>query len=364
MFLCILYLLCYWKWQTSQRRQTICTGWSIRRVWNWLKKENMYDNFIETDEILEIYGNPNDFKLDILDPPDTEEDDINLVHQSPYYSIGDLPMYLQTIGNINVLSLNTQSVNAKFDSIITFLEVARQQNVHFQVICLQESWLNDIYDLSLFQINGFTCFSRGKKCSPHGGLITYVDSSLNASEVNIDVNSSVWEGLFVQIQDLGYTKDIIIGNIYRPPYDNNNKENISTFISELDPILSSINATRKDIIITGDFNINLLHINVCNKEHYGDFLDLMLGCSLIPKITLPTRMAENSCSLIDNIFCTISPNYISSQAGIIYSKISDHHPYFLSICPNNKEPPNNKRKYVKQRLNRGSVWSPETRINW
>ena len=112
----------------------------------------MYDNFIETDEILEIYGNPNDFKLDhILDPPDTEEDDINLVHQSPYYSIGDLPMYLQTIGNINVLSLNTQSVNAKFDSIITFLEVAWQQNVHFQVICLQESWLNDISDLSLFQ---------------------------------------------------------------------------------------------------------------------------------------------------------------------------------------------------------------------
>ena len=42
----------------------------------------MYDNFIETDEILEIYGNPNDFKLDhILDPPDTEEDDINLVHR-------------------------------------------------------------------------------------------------------------------------------------------------------------------------------------------------------------------------------------------------------------------------------------------
>ena len=48
----------------------------------------MYDNFIETDEILEIYGNPNDFKLGhILDPSDTEEDDINLVHQSPYHSI-------------------------------------------------------------------------------------------------------------------------------------------------------------------------------------------------------------------------------------------------------------------------------------
>ena len=91
-------------------------------------------------------------------------------------------------------------------------------------------------------------------------------------------------------------------------------------------------------------------------KKYWDFLDLMLGYSLIPKFTLPTRMVENSCSLIDNIFCTISPNYILSQAGIICSKISDHHPYVLSICPNNKEPQNNKGKYVKQRPNTGEAY--------
>ena len=92
------------------------------------------------------------------------------------------------------------------------------------------------------------------------------------------------------------SKDIIIGNIYHPPHDNNNKESISTFISELDSILSSTNATRRDIIISGNFNINLLHINICNKEHYGSFIDLMVAYSLIPKITLPTKIAENSCS--------------------------------------------------------------------
>ena len=132
------------------------------------------------------------------------------------------------------------------------------------------------------------------------------------------------------------TKDIIIGNIYRPPYDNNCKENINSFTTELDSILSSFDTSTNDLIVTGDFNINLLQVNMCNKEHYGNFLDLMLGHSLFPKITLPTRTAENSCSLIDNIFATLSPNYVSSQAGIIYSRISDPHPYFLSICPSNK----------------------------
>ena len=43
--------------------------------------QKMYDNFLETDAILESYDIPNDFKLDhILDLPNTEEDDINLVH--------------------------------------------------------------------------------------------------------------------------------------------------------------------------------------------------------------------------------------------------------------------------------------------
>ena len=133
-------------------------------------------------------------------------------------------------------------------------------------------------------------------------------------------------------QGMENTKDIIISNICRPPYYNNCKENINSFTSELDPILSSFDTNTIDLIVTGDFNINLLQVNMCNKKHYRDFLDLILGHSLFPKNTPTARTAENSCSLIDNIFATLSPNYVSSQACIICFRISDHHPYFLSIC--------------------------------
>ena len=152
----------------------------------------------------------------------------------------------------------------------------------------------------------------------------------------MEITSPIWEGHFVKIQGMENTKDIIISNIYRPPCDNNCKENINCFTSELDTILSSFDTSTNDLIATDDFNINFLQVNMVNKEHYGDFLDLMFGHSLFPKITLPTRTAENSCSLIDNIFETLSPNYVSSQAGILYSRISDHHPCFLSNCPSNK----------------------------
>ena len=78
---------------------------------------------------------------------------------------------------------------------------------------------------------------------------------------------------------------IVIGNIYRPPYDNNSRENIETYVSELDPVLSMIKTHSTDMMITGDFKINLLHTTLCNKGPYGEFLYLMLGHSLYPQIT-------------------------------------------------------------------------------
>ena len=120
---------------------------------------------------------------------DTSDDDgeINLIKPSLYYSIDNLPFHTKNHDRLNILSLNAQSINSKFDSLVTFLEIARKQNVYFHAICLKETWLSDQSDLSLFQIDGYRCFSQGKRCSPHGGLITYINSQLNASVIDIEM---------------------------------------------------------------------------------------------------------------------------------------------------------------------------------
>ena len=162
----------------------------------------------------------------------------------------------------------------------------------------------------------------------------------------------MWEGLFILIKDLENQNDIVLGNIYRPPHDNNNQTNINTFVTELDPILSSLTNNKRNFLIAGDFDINLLQINVVNKEHLAQFLDLMLAYSLFPKITFPTRTSESgSCTLIDNIFCKLSKETLCSIAGILYTTLSDHYPYFLSLnISKNRgnEPPS---RYVRQRVN-------------
>ena len=189
--------------------------------------------------------------------------------------------------------------------------------------------------MSLFHIDGYNCFCRGRSASGHGGLITFVDNNYDASIIKIDPQSNIWEGLFLNIENRHLNHKITLGNVYRPPRDNNNRENINTFVVDLEATLSILNDKNCDFIVTGDFNINLLHINLANKEHFSLFLDMMLSYNLFPKITLPTRISHNSCTLIDNTFCKLSSLSSGTNAGIIMSQLSDHFPHFLTVFPGN-----------------------------
>ena len=60
--------------------------------------------------------------------------------------------------------------------------------------------------------------------------IYYLHNTLSY-ERNIYTRSGTWEGLFFDITSDNYVNEITLGNIYRPPKDNNNNTNIETFIN-------------------------------------------------------------------------------------------------------------------------------------
>ena len=74
----------------------------------------------------------------------------------------------------------------------------------------------------------------------------------------------------------------------------------------------------------GDFNLDLLKCNSC--IHCQSFCDIMLAKSFVPLINRPTRIANNSSTLIDNIF---SNSLEFTNSGIIISDISDHFPVYV-----------------------------------
>ena len=94
-------------------------------------------------------------------------------------------------------------------------------------------------------------------------------------------------GIFIKSK-FNETKKIIVGNIYRPPRQNT--ENIITFIEEISSLLHKFDK-NKHVLITGDFNINLLKFQ--ENNHINDFLETFISNGYIPKITMPTKLNVN-----------------------------------------------------------------------
>ena len=302
------------------------------------------------DEILLQHGGAEINKLtDIagMVPDEDEENDINVINHSNYCVADKLPTFLgQDHGGLKILSLNAQSLNAKFAELQIFIDLWQNQNIFFDIICIQETWLKRDIDVSLLQLPGYILINQMKSCSEHGGLIIYVNDDLNCSVFKRVETSPVWEGLFIEVTGGNMKKGVIIGNIYKPPKSNSD-ENLQQFIDHMEETLIELNRHNREVVIAGDFNINLLKLH--ERSKYAEFLDTMVSNSYFPKITLPTRLSKSSATLIDNFYCKLSKSGLNTQSGIIYTNLSDHCPYFTCLDDGtNKEPSHPKYIHVRK----------------
>ena len=78
---------------------------------------------------------------------------------------------------------------------------------------------------------------------------------INIVNYNTFNTFTTWEGLSFDIID-NSGKQITICNVYRPPKYNNTHAAIESFIKDFSPIIRNINSSSKNVILTGDFNID------------------------------------------------------------------------------------------------------------
>ena len=93
--------------------------------------------------------------------------------------------------------------------------------------------------------------------------------------------------------------------------------------------------------MVGDYNLDLFKHE--NHRPTADFLSNMYASSLIPVINRPTRVTNETATLIDNIFisdCCINNDYLH---GIFTTDISDHFPIFLIQFDTGTSDVNNER---------------------
>ena len=289
------------------------------------------DNTSLESDILRNFGGlpPNDLNS-LLQTNEDLNPEIQTFDHSPYYDCATLDAALISNSHqFTVLSINIQSIAAKFDKLTAFLHNLQEKQFEFSAICLQETWLSENHDASIFQLPGYALISQEKKCCGHGGLIIYLNEQYTYNIRALHETSNIWEGLFIDIFGPQIDKKITLGNIYRPPKNNNNNQTIESFIQEFRLVIDLLDRQKQTTIITGDFNIDLLKIN--ERQRFQEYFDLFVTSGFLPKLTLPTRFSRRNCTLIDQIFCKASHSSDKSSAGILISDLSDHLPYFLSI---------------------------------
>ena len=117
---------------------------------------------VSNESMLENYGG---LYINILSSNNDEAPEV--IQTSHYYEQESLAgVFTTNINSFNIFSLNCQSINAKIDEIK--IKQMESVNCTFDAICLQESWLSNDADVSLFKLDNYNIISKGKTCSAHG----------------------------------------------------------------------------------------------------------------------------------------------------------------------------------------------------
>ena len=257
-----------------------------------------------------------------------------------YYEALDFSNVFKENYDFAAISLNIRSLPGKWDNFLDFLLDLNQGEFKFDIICMQEVWSLPKYFKT--NIPGYKPIvhklrnQRDNLSSTVGGGVACWVKNEHDFEVleNISVfEERVFESIFLKVK-VSSKKFRIIGNVYRPP-----NSDIIKFTEIMESILKKISSDKllskaEEIQIMGDLNINLLNHNSHNAT--SNFLNTLLTHSLLPLITLPTRITQTSATLLDHIFSNSDPE--SKECGIIYSSLSDHLPVFsLSKCTQHEE---------------------------
>ena len=140
-----------------------------------------------------------------------------------------------------------------------------------------------------------------------GGTLLYIDKSLKyklRKDLNLNKPNEI-ELTFIEIIETK-KKNTVISCIYKHP-----KVPIKEFLNDnLQPLLIELSFEKEEVILMGDFNINLLN---CNTEKYtSDYIDTLYSHSFYPSINSRTRINPTSKILIDDIFYNNASNNIIS----------------------------------------------------
>ena len=281
---------------------------------------NLYDcNFPSWVDTIPSFEITSDLvNLPNLDDYDIDEHIPSNVNSS-YHTLQDLSSLDISENDFSLFHMNTRSLSLHFDELISTLATLK---INFDVIGVSETWNSFENPIRTnVEITGYSHFPC-QSYSQNGGVALYVKSGLSPTlRPDLSKDSADFETVWVEVENKK-GKNYLFCCAYRHP--NTNLDSFSDYLQE---ILSSSTVSNKQTFILGDFNVNLLNYN--SHTPTTNYVNFLFSKQFLPYIIHPSRVSENSSTLIDNIFANISDS--ETVSGNILTQITDHFPQFLIL---------------------------------
>ena len=213
--------------------------------------------------------------------------------------------------SLSFMHLNISSCDKHFDNFHTFLHNLK---FPFDIIGLTETRIkSESIDFPIEELEPFHTPTEADA----GGTSLYISVSYKPTRRQ-DLESLLYisktlESTFAEFSRCSF--HFVVGTIYKHPF-----MKIPDFILKLGQVLDKVSSEGKILILLGDFNVDLLKFD--KDPNIFKFLDTLSSYSLKPYINIPTRITENSRSIIDNIYISSIP--FNAHSGNFLTGISDH----------------------------------------
>ena len=178
-----------------------------------------------------------------------------------------------------------------FDNLLITLK-----DYQFDIVTMSETWLKDnSLLLQHVTIPGYSQVFRNRE-TRGGGVGIYIKESIKFKwRTDIESRYSQMEHLWIEVPGRNKNSKALIGTIYR----SESHMNYADWLQAFDALLGDITISWDGLLlITGDFNVNLLDQASSMTRQYANILD---SFNLIQHVTKPTRTTKSLATLIDHI---------------------------------------------------------------
>ena len=228
---------------------------------------------------------------------------------------------------LSIFSLNIQTLTNKISHLRENIEYYEKFDALLfnETNCKVENLPNGTNDILLDNFYEPLVKNPTRTSGKGGGLVIYInkriceEDDIEEFDPYSEPDNNSGEFQFVKIKNCkDHRKTTIIGNVYRSPSIKPEK-----FNKLYDKILQKLNTNRyanKIKYIVGDFNQDLIKYD--NDDDCQNLIDNAHNNGFVQIVSRPTRITENSATLIDHVYTNNVDSTLS--CNILTLDLSDH----------------------------------------